>query len=125
MFSHVMIGASDLEASKKFYDAVLGALGVGEPMRDNDRYFYMTDKGTFAISVPIDGEPACGANGGTVGFAAKDGDMVEAFHKAGLAAGGTTCEEPPGVRESGFGNLYLAYLRDPSGNKICAMHRAR
>lgn len=125
MFSHVMIGADDLEASKQFYDAVLGVLGVGEPMRDGDRYFYMTSKGTFAISVPIDGAPASAANGGTIGFAAKDGDTVEAFHKAGLAAGGTTCEEPPGVRTSGFGDLYLAYLRDPSGNKVCAMYRAQ
>ena len=46
-----------------------------------------------------------------------------AFHAAGLAHGGTTCEDPPGYREGPGGKLYLAYLRDPDGNKICALYR--
>jgi catechol 2,3-dioxygenase-like lactoylglutathione lyase family enzyme len=124
MFSHVMLGATDLEKSKKFYDAVLGALGAPAAVGEGNRYFYMTPTGIFAISLPINGEAAGPANGGTVGFAAADMASVEAFHAAGLANGGTSCEDPPGIRQSPFGPLGLAYLRDPAGNKICAMHRA-
>ncbi len=123
MFSHVMVGATDLEASKKFYDAALGALGYGPPVPEGNRYFYMTPTGIFAISTPIDGEPACGANGGTVGFAVESEEQGNAWHAAGIANGGTTCEDPPGIREGAMGKMYLAYLRDPSGNKICALKR--
>ena len=70
-----------------------------------------------------DGEPATHGNGSTIGFAAADPAAADAWHAAGLANGGTTCEDPPGVREGTAGKLYLAYLRDPSGNKICALHR--
>ncbi|MEM7610404.1 MAG: VOC family protein [Pseudomonadota bacterium] len=125
MFSHVMLGASDLERSRQFYDAVLGTLGIGEPRRDADRYFYRGGGMSFAISVPIDGESATHANGGTIGFAADSPEAVHAFHEAGLANGGTTLEDPPGVRSGAFGDLYLAYLRDPDGNKICALHRVK
>ena len=123
MFSHVMVGAADLEKSKKFYDAVLGTLGVEPGAANGTRYFYRTKTGMFAITKPINGAAASGANGGTVGFAATDTKAVDAFHAAGVANGGTTCEDPPGVRDGAAGKLYLAYLRDPSGNKICAMHR--
>ncbi len=123
MFSHIMLGATDLEASKKFYDACLGALGYGPPMAEGNRYFYMAPTGIFAISAPIDGQPACGANGGTVGFAVESEEQGNAWHAAGIANGGTTCEDPPGIREGGMGKMYLAYMRDPSGNKICALKR--
>lgn len=124
MFSHIMVGADDITASKKFYDAVLGAMGHAPGFIDPaGRCFYMTDTGIFSISVPIDGNPASHGNGSTVGFAAKDSATADAWHAAGLANGGTTCEDPPGVREGGNGKLYLAYLRDPAGNKICALHR--
>ncbi|MCW8126392.1 VOC family protein [Microbulbifer halophilus] len=124
MFSHVMIGANDVEESKAFYDAILGAMGH-EPgkLDEKGRCFYFTSSGIFAITKPIDGEPACHGNGSTIGFAAENPEMADAWHAAGLANGGTACEEPPGVRESGLGKLYLAYLRDPAGNKICALHR--
>ncbi|MBW2940926.1 VOC family protein [Zhongshania aquimaris] len=124
MFSHIMVGANDMNASKKFYDAILGALGY-EPgvMDDKGRCFYFTESGIFAITSPIDGKPASHGNGSTVGFAAKDPAQADAWHAAGVANGGTTCEDAPGVRESGLGKLYLAYLRDPSGNKLCALHR--
>ncbi|MEJ2604092.1 MAG: VOC family protein [Gammaproteobacteria bacterium] len=125
MFTHVMVGASDLEGSKQFYDAVLGALGVGAPIRNKERYFYRARGATFAITKPINGEPPTSANGGTIGFAAESPEQVEAFHAAGVANGGTAIEDPPGVRSSELGDLYLAYLRDPDGNKICAMHFAR
>ncbi|MBQ0794762.1 VOC family protein [Zhongshania sp.] len=124
MFSHIMVGANDMNASKKFYDAILGALGY-EPgvMDDKGRCFYFTESGIFAITSPIDGNPASHGNGNTVGFAAKDPAQADAWHAAGVANGGTSCEDAPGVRESGLGKLYLAYLRDPSGNKLCALHR--
>jgi catechol 2,3-dioxygenase-like lactoylglutathione lyase family enzyme len=123
MFSHVMLGVNDLEASKKFYDAVLGALGIAPGAANKNRYFYRSPAGTFAITTPINGEPASHGNGSTMGFAAQSVEQGAAFHAAGLANGGTTCEDPPGMRHSPFGDLYLAYLRDPDGNKICAMHR--
>ncbi len=123
MFSHVMVGATDLEASKKFYDAVLGALGYGPAVAEGNRHFYMTPTGIFAISTPIDGQPACGANGGTVGFAVESEEQGQAWHAAGVANGGTACEDPPGIREGAMGKMFLAYLRDPSGNKICALKR--
>ena len=125
MFSHVMIGADDLSVAKKFYDAVLGAVGVPEGKLDpKGRLFYRTDTGVFAVSVPIDGAPACGANGGTIGFLCDGPEMADAWHAAGVANGGVTCEDPPGWRESAAGGqIYLAYLRDPWGNKLCGLHR--
>ena len=124
MFSHVMVGAKDLEASRKFYDAVLGALGTAPGVINRDiRYFYRNPKGSFSFTLPIDGEEACHAHGGTIGFAAASAEQALAFHEAGLANGGTACEDPPGYREGPTGKIYLAYLRDPAGNKICALYR--
>ena len=124
MFSHVMLGARDLESSRQFYDALLGTLGIGPGVANKNRYFYRSATGTFAITTPIDGAPATAGNGGTLGFLAQSIEQVDAFHAAGVAHGGTTCESPPGFRESPGGKpIYLAYLRDPSGNKICALHR--
>lgn len=123
MFSHIMLGASDVAASKKFYDATLAAFGIAAGVMDKKgRAVYRTPAGTLMLSSPIDGKPATGANGGTVGFAAESPAAVDAWHEAGLANGGTNCEDPPGVRKGGSGPLYLAYLRDPSGNKLCALH---
>ena len=125
MFTHMTVGANDIEASRQFYDAALGALGIDASSGPDakGRFWWRTPRGAFAVCKPIDGEPACHANGGTIGFAAKDMEAVAAFHAAGIAAGGTAIEDPPGPREGPFGRLNLAYLRDPSGNKICAMHR--
>ena len=123
MFSHIMVGSSDLERSKTFYDAVLGALDVPPARVDGHRMFYMTRGGVFGVSQPINGQPRTFANGGTIGFAASSPEQAKAWHDAGVAAGGTTCEDPPGVREGNLGKMYLAYLRDPDGNKLCAMHR--
>jgi catechol 2,3-dioxygenase-like lactoylglutathione lyase family enzyme len=124
MFSHVMVGANDVQQSKVFYDAILGALGH-EPgvIDEHGRCFYFTRTGIFAISKPINDEPACHGNGSTIGFAAKDPAQADAWHEAGISHGGTTCEELPGVREGAAGKLYLAYLLDPAGNKICALNR--
>jgi len=124
MFSHVMLGADDITKSKKFYDATLAALGIPEGFTDpKGRVFWRTKTGVFAITKPIDGKPASCANGGTLGFAAASTEAVDAWHKAGLAAGGAAIEDPPGIRENGPMKLYVAYLRDPAGNKVCATHR--
>jgi len=123
MFSHIMIGVNDLDASRKFYDALLGSIGIGPGVANRNRYFYRSPTGTFAITTPINGEPATHGNGSTVGFLAQSPEQVDAFHAAGIANGGITCEDPPGPRQGSAGTMYLAYLRDPDGNKLCAMHR--
>ena len=123
MFSHVMIGTNDLDKAKAFYDALLGTLGVRPGNVDRHRVFYRTKTGVFAVSKPIDGKAATAANGGTIGFACDSTAQADAWHAAGIAHGGTTCEDPPGIREGAAGKLYIAYLRDPDGNKICALHR--
>ncbi len=123
MFSHVMIGTNNLDRAKAFYDKVLGVLGVPGHFQDNHRIFYRHKDNTFSVSKPINGEAASAPNGGTLGFACDSPEQVHAFHAAGLEAGGTTCEDPPGLREGAMGKMHLAYLRDPDGNKICALHR--
>jgi catechol 2,3-dioxygenase-like lactoylglutathione lyase family enzyme len=123
MFSHIMIGTNDLERAKGFYDALLAPLGVKPARVDGHRIFYITPTGVFAVSKPINGEPATAPNGGTIGFACASREQADAWHDAGVAAGGTSCEDPPGIRAGGMGQLYLAYLRDPDGNKLCGMHR--
>jgi catechol 2,3-dioxygenase-like lactoylglutathione lyase family enzyme len=123
MFSHIMIGTNDLEKAKGFYDAVLGALGIGPGRMDGHRMFYRTPTGVLSVTKPINGEPATAANGGTIGFTAASTAEADAWHAAGVANGGMSCEDPPGVREGGMGKMYLAYLRDPDGNKLCALHR--
>lgn len=124
MFSHVMVGADDIDASKAFYDATLNTLGVqAGRIDDKGRVFYMTKAGIFALTKPLNGEPASCGNGATIGFAAQSSEQADAWHQAGLAHGGTACEDPPGIRTGALGQLYLAYLRDPAGNKLCALYR--
>ena len=123
MFSHVMVGVNDLEVSRKFYDAVLGTVGVAPGAANKNRYFYRSPTGSFGITTPINGEPATHGNGSTFGFNMTSTEQVDAFHAAGIANGGTTCEDPPGFRDGATGKLYLAYLRDPDGNKLCGLYR--
>jgi len=126
MFSHVMVGSNDTAKAKRFYDALFGAVGAKPGFQDDKgRVAYRHNGATFMISKPINGEAACHANGGTIGFAMDSPEQVHAWHEAGLANGGTPCEDPPGIRENAFGKLYLAYLRDPDGNKLCALHRVK
>ena len=123
MFSHIMLGANDIEQSKKFYDALMAVLGYEAGyIDDKGRCFYRHPDGVFAITKPIDGEPAGPGNGMTIGFKVSDPKQGDAWHEAGLANGGTTCEDPPGIRENNDRKIYLAYLRDPAGNKLCAAH---
>lgn len=124
MYSHMMVGSNDIDRSKKFYDAIFGAIGGKPGMQDDKgRLIYAHNGSMFLVTKPIDGEPATHANGGTIGFAMDNPEQADAWHAAGCANGGGTCEDPPGVRAGAFGKLYLAYLRDPDGNKLCALHR--
>ena len=130
MLNHVMVGSNDIERSKRFYDAVLGTLGAGEPVRNlaptgHVRLFYRHDGSTFCVSEPIDGKAATAANGATIGFKCGSPEQVHRFHEAALAHGGSAIEEPPGLREGSMGPLYLAYVRDPDGHKLCAIHRVK
>jgi len=125
MFSHVVLGANDIAESKAFYDATLGALGGPEGRIDErGRIVYEYGGGRFLVTLPIDGEPATHANGGTIGFVAPSPEAADAWHAAGIANGGTAIQNPPGIRNATEGRVvYLAYLRDPAGNKLCAFHR--
>ncbi|WNO52833.1 VOC family protein [Stakelama saccharophila] len=127
MFRHVVVGADDLDAAKAFYDAALGALDVAPGTIDpKGRLVYTRDGMRFLVTRPIDGNPANAANGGTIGFAAESAEAVDAWHAAGLAYGGVAIEDPPGERRPPDGRIvYLAYLRDPAGNKLCATYRIK
>ena len=124
MFSHVMLGSNDIERSKKFYDAVFAAVGGKPGVQDaKGRLIYAHNGGLLLVSRPIDGKPATHANGGTVGFSMASPEQASAWHDAGVSNGGTSIEDPPGIRQGGAGEMYLAYLRDPDGNKLCALRR--
>ena len=130
MFNHIMVGSNDIERSKRFYDAVLGTLGAGEALRNTAasghlRLFYRHDGSTFCVSQPINGEAATFANGGTIAFKCTSPEQVRAFHDTAVAHGATSIEDPPGMRNSTLGPMYLAYVRDPDGNKLCAIHRVK
>lgn len=130
MLSHVMIGTNDIERSQRFYDAVLGVLGAGPATRNvnatgQTRLFYRHDGSTFCVSEPIDGEPANVANGATIGFKCSSPEQLRQFHDVAVAQGGTSIEDPPGPRGSTPGALHLAYVRDPDGHKLCALHRPK
>jgi len=120
MFSHIVVGSNDLDRSRKFYDATFGALGATAGTIDaKGRLVYSKDGARFLITRPIDGREATHANGGTIGLKMDSPEMVKAWHDAGVANGGRSIENPPGIRESAAGKLFLAYLRDPDGNKLC------
>jgi len=123
MYSHNMVGSNDLARSQTFYDAIFTAVGAepgaAEPARHRVRYSHKG--GVFIVLKPINGEPATVANGSTVGFVMDSPEQCHAWHDAGVAAGGTTCEDPPGLRDFSTRKLYLAYLRDPDGHKLCAL----
>ena len=120
MYSHMMVGSNDLERSKKFYDGLFEKEGRQD---DKGRLSYGRKGSVFMVTNPIDGAAASHGNGSTIGFAFDSPEEVDAWHQRGLAAGGTAIEDPPGIRSNAFGSLYLAYLRDPDGNKLCGLHR--
>lgn len=123
MFSHVMLGTNNIEESKRFYDSIMAILGHDEGIVDDKgRCMYRNESGVFLLTKPIDGNMATHGNGMTIGFSASSPKLVDMWHETGVKNGGTACENPPGIRVSGGRELYLGYLRDPSGNKICATH---
>lgn len=128
MLFHTMIGSNDIERSKRFYNAVLGTLGVGEAALNmagsgHTRLFYRNAGGTnFIVSEPINDQPATVANGSTVAFSCNSPEQVRLFHDTAVANGGTSIEDLPGPRESAMGTIDLAYVRDPDGNKLCAIY---
>ena len=124
MFSHVMIGSNDIPRSKKFYDALFGAMGGKPGAQDaKGRLIYLHNGGVFMVTKPIDGQSATHANGGTIGFSMTGPEQADKWHKAGVSNGGKAIEDPPGIRQGSAGEMYLAYLRDPDGNKLCALYR--
>ena len=123
MINHVMLGTNDLEAARAFYDAVLPTVGYGAAFQDKQRLFWASKHGSFALTVPIDGEPASASNGFTLGFRCDSPEQVRAFHDAAVAAGGMSIEDPPGLRDSSMGPMHLSYVRDLDGHKLCAIHR--
>jgi catechol 2,3-dioxygenase-like lactoylglutathione lyase family enzyme len=130
LFSHVMLGTNDIERSKRFYDAVLQVLGAGTAIENTNktgqrRLFYRHEGSSFGVSEPIDGCPASIGNGSTIGFKCSSPEQVREFHDVAVASGGTSIEEPPGPRSGPTGDLHLAYVRDPDGNKLCALHRPK
>ncbi len=120
MYSHMMVGSNDLERSKKFYDGLFEKEGRQD---DKGRLSYGRKGSVFMVTNPIDGAAASHGNGSTIGFGFDSPEEVDAWHQRGIAAGGTAIEDPPGPRSNAFGSLYLAYLRDPDGNKLCGLHR--
>lgn len=123
MFNHVMVGSNDMDRSKRFYDALFAALGARPGMQNEKHLLYLHKGGVFMVGRPLDGQPATHANGGTIGFAADSPEQLQAWHDAGVAAGGMSVEDPPGPRDGMYGKQHLAYLRDPDGNKLCAACR--
>ncbi|MEL7030739.1 MAG: VOC family protein [Pseudomonadota bacterium] len=124
MYSHMMVGSDNLDKAKAFYDATFAALGGKPGITDpKGRLIYLHNGGVFMVTKPIDGEPCSHGNGMTIGLAMDSPEQAKAWHDAGLAAGGASIEDPPGWREQPSGRMYLAYLRDPDGNKLCALHR--
>jgi catechol 2,3-dioxygenase-like lactoylglutathione lyase family enzyme len=130
MFNHIMVGSNDIERSKRFYDAVLGVLGAGEPIRNTAssghvRLFYRHNGNIFSVSEPINGELANPSNGSTIAFKCESPEQVQRFHDIAIAHGGKSIEDPPGLRQSSLGPMHLAYVRDPDGNKVCAVYRVK
>ncbi len=128
MFNHVMVGSNDIERSKRFYDAVLGVLGAGDPVRNeadsgHARLFYWHEGNSFCVSQPINDAAATAGNGSTIGFKCTSLEQVREFHDVAVAHGGTSIEDAPGPRATNMGTFNLAYVRDPDGNKLCAIHR--
>jgi catechol 2,3-dioxygenase-like lactoylglutathione lyase family enzyme len=120
VFTHMFVGSNNIEKSRAFYDAALGALGHANVMPgDAPRLVYPSANGSFIVGAPGDGQAATHYNGFTGGFAAADASAVDAFHAAGVANGGSD-EGAPGPRPNAPGNAYGAYLRDPDGHKVCA-----
>jgi catechol 2,3-dioxygenase-like lactoylglutathione lyase family enzyme len=120
----MMVGSNDVGRAKQFYDLLFAAMGAQPGIVDPKGRAIWRHKGAlFMVTAPIDGQPASVGNGSTVGFGLDSPEQIDAWHATGVAAGGTAVEDPPGWRPRDYGRIYLAYLRDPDGNKLCAVFR--
>jgi catechol 2,3-dioxygenase-like lactoylglutathione lyase family enzyme len=126
MIGYATFGVRDMAASKPFFEAVLAPLGYKKFYDDSWVGFGIdgdpNSAGTIWLGAPYDGNEACPSNGAMIGFAAPSRTAVDDFHAAALANGGT-CEGPPGLREAYGPDFYVAYVRDPVGNKMSAVYR--
>ncbi|CAM2151320.1 VOC family protein [Pararobbsia alpina] len=134
MFSYVTVGTNDIERSIRFYDPVMTALGHRRcPEGGVTDVFEWAGWGTYEdgevielalwVVKPFDNQPAIPGNGVMVAFDASSRAVVDAFYRAGLDNGGTS-EGEPGVRPYYGPTFYVAYVRDPDGNKLAAVCRA-
>jgi hypothetical protein len=126
MLGYVTIGAKDSDASGKFYDAVFTAIGCERKFADGGWIGYGpsgSEQPSVFICPPYDGKPAHSGNGMMVGLKATSNQAVDAAHKAALANGGSD-EGAPGYRPPEKQIWYGAYMRDPTGNKLCVFHAA-
>ncbi len=128
MISYATFGVKDHVASTKFFEAVLAPLGYSKFYDEHGHAGFAFNGNpesghTVWLGAPFNGEEATPSNGHMVGFSAPSRAAVRAFHEAALANGGT-CEGPPGVREAYGPDFYLAYVRDPIGNKMSAICRS-
>ena len=123
MIGYVTIGATDVEASLPFFDAVFGAMGGERKSFEGGWGFYgpKDGEGNVGICKPFDGAPARAGNGVMVAFKAPSQDAVRRAHAAALASGGAD-EGAPGYRPPDGTSFYGAYFRDPTGNKLCVFH---
>jgi len=126
MIGYVTIGALDTEASGKFYDAVLGALGDERKFADGGWIGYGPkgeDSHYAYVCPPFDKKPATFGNGSMLAFKGHSKAEVETAYAAGLANGGSD-EGKPGPRPADSTSFYGAYLRDPTGNKLCVFFKS-
>jgi catechol 2,3-dioxygenase-like lactoylglutathione lyase family enzyme len=124
MIGYVTIGALDPEAALPFYDGVMGAIGYERQFFDGGWAGYGPKGGAHDVYVcpPHDGQPARAGNGVMIAFKAPSEAAVRAAYAAGMANGGSD-EGPPGFRPPDATSFYGAYLRDPTGNKLCVFFR--
>lgn len=122
LFSHVAIGSNNIEKSQIFYDALFKILNVDGITDPKGPLMYVKDGQILMVTKPIDGKAATNGNGITIGFMLDSEEQVNQWHQAGVEHGGKSVEDPPGIREFGSKKMYLAYLRDPDGNKLCGYY---
>ncbi|VVP30327.1 hypothetical protein PS874_04176 [Pseudomonas fluorescens] len=129
MLSYLFIGANDVEASARFHEAILSPLRYEKEQSEGQYCFSLpeaADKsngpGSIHIARPFDGQPAMAGNGMMPALRADSRSTVKKVYAAGLANGGTD-EGKPGIREAYTDDFYVAYLRDPVGNKIAVFFK--
>jgi catechol 2,3-dioxygenase-like lactoylglutathione lyase family enzyme len=120
MLSHISLGTNHVARAAAFYDPVLATLGIRKLNEDAEALGYGASISFFFLETPTNGEPASVGNGVHVAFLAETRSMVDAFHAAALANGGTDAG-PPGLRPAYDAHYYAAFVRDPDGNKLEAV----